>query len=140
MKIMGDPVFGAIAENIEKRMRSFEAAERALDVDKLMSHFASTPRGYMYNDGKRVTFEAMAMGVRSTFPRLRAIDGGFLDVDIVVLATDAALATARFQSTVTDLMGEETKQFGSATWLWRLIDDEWRITYGHVDHYPDTSS
>jgi ketosteroid isomerase-like protein len=137
---MPDPVFGTIAGVIETRMRSFEAAERALDADRLIAHFAGPTSGYMYNDGQKLTFEAMALEIRGSFRRLRAIDGGFEDVDVVVLATDAALATARFQSTVTSVSGSETKQHGAATWLWRLLAGEWKITYGQIDHYPETSA
>jgi ketosteroid isomerase-like protein len=137
---MHDPVFGSAAQAVEKRMRSFEAAERALDADKVLSHFAGSSRGYMYNDGQKLTFEAMMLEMRGSFRRLRSIDGGFQDIDIVVLATDAALANARFQSTITSVSGDETKQYGATTWLWRLIDGEWKITYGQIDHYPDTST
>ncbi|MCC7125186.1 MAG: GNAT family N-acetyltransferase [Acidobacteria bacterium] len=69
------------------------------------------------------------------FPTLASIDGGFVDTEVHVLASDAALVTARFHETITTRDGITLPQRGAASWLWRLRDDEWTITYGHVDHY-----
>ena len=125
-----------IVQAVEQRMRSFEAAERALDAEKLISHFAAGPEFYMYNDGQRLTYQEMTTGVRGAFPTIRSIEGGFSDLRVLALASDAALATARFQETVTDGAGGHAVQHGAATWLWRQVDGEWRIAYGHVDHHP----
>lgn len=129
-----------ITQAIEQAMRSFEAAERALDAERLIGHFAAVPDFYLYNDGDRLTYEVVSAGVRGTFPTLRSIEGGFSDVHVMVLAADAALATARFQETVTDSTGTATRLHGAASWLWRQVNGEWRIVYGHVDHYADTAS
>jgi ketosteroid isomerase-like protein len=94
----------------------------------------------MYNDGQRVTYEIMSAGVRAAFPNLRAIEGGVEDVHVLALAPDAALATASFRETVTDSTGNQTIQHGAASWLWRNEEGEWRIAYGHVDHYPGSSA
>jgi hypothetical protein len=125
-----------IVQAVEQRMRSFEAAERALDAEQLVRHFVIGPDFYIYNDGQRLTYEIMTTAVRSTLPTLRSIEGGFIDLHVMALAPDAALATARFQETVTDGKGSQTIQHGAASWLWRQIGGEWRIAYGHVDHYP----
>jgi ketosteroid isomerase-like protein len=55
-----------------------------------------------------------------------------------VLAPDAALATALFAEAITAKDGTVVRQRGAATWLWRERDGEWKIVYGHVDHYPMT--
>jgi ketosteroid isomerase-like protein len=136
---MDEPQRRQIAQTVEQALRSFEAAERALDADGLIRHFAAIPDFYLYNDGQRLSYEAMTTGVRSAFPTLRSLEGGFDDIQIIVLASDAALSTARFQETVTDRTGSSTRQHGVASWLWRQIEGEWRIVYGHVDHYPDPS-
>jgi ketosteroid isomerase-like protein len=128
-----------IVQAVEQRMRSFEAAERALDAEKLVGHFANGPDFYIYNDGQRLTYETMTTAVRSTFPILRSIEGGFIELHVMALAPDAALATARFQETVTDGTGSRTRQHGAASWLWRQMGGDWRIAYGHVDHYPGMS-
>jgi ketosteroid isomerase-like protein len=108
-----------IVQAVEQRMRSFEAAERALDAEKLVGHFAIGPDFYIYNDGQRLTYEIMTTAVRNTFPSLRSIEGGFIDLHVMALAPDTALATARFQETMTDGSGSQTIQHGAASWLWR---------------------
>jgi ketosteroid isomerase-like protein len=128
-----------IVQSVERRIRSFEAAERALDAEKLIGHFSSGPEFYMHNDGQRLTYDAIAAAVRGAFPTLRSIEGGFEDLDLMVLSPDAVLATAKFREIVTDLDGNQAGQHGAASWLWRQIEGEWRIVYGHVDHYPDPS-
>lgn len=128
-----------VVQAIGQRMRSFEAAERALDAETLVGHFATGPDFYIYNDGQRLTYEIMTKAVRGTFPTLRSITGGFIDLHVMALAPDVALATARFQETVTDRTGSQTIQHGAVSWLWRQAGGEWRIAYGHVDHYPGLS-
>jgi uncharacterized protein (TIGR02246 family) len=138
--IGAEPERNRIVQAIEQAMRSFEAAERALDADGLIRHFADVPGFHVYNDGVLLSYEAMTAGVRSAFPTLRSIDGGFSNVQVMVLAPDAALVTSKFQETVTDGAGAQMRQHGAASWLWQHVDGEWRIVFGHVDHYPDNVS
>lgn len=127
-----------IGEAIERRMASFEAAEGSLDASALLKHFSTAGDFYMHNDGQRLGFEAIAGAVRNAFPTLSALEGGFVGLEVHVLAADAALATARFRETITTTGGTPVRQQGAASWLWRLRGGEWVIVYGHVDHYPDT--
>ena len=120
-------------------MQSFEVAERALDAEALIGHFAGGPDFYIYNDGHRLTYEAMTAAVRGAFPTLQSMEGGFSDTHVIVLAPDAALATARFQETMTARDGAVVRQRGVASWLWRNTNGTWRIVYGHVDHYSDAA-
>jgi ketosteroid isomerase-like protein len=129
-----------IVKAVEEAMRAFEAAERALDAERLIAHFSGGADHYIYNDGQRVTHEALAAGVRGAFPTLQSMQGGFGDLDVMVLAPDAALVAATFEETVTTSTGERMQQRGVAPWLWRHVGGGWRIVYGHVDHYPDASS
>lgn len=62
-----------------------------------------------------------------------------MDLEVHVLASDAALATARFRETTTTAGGTTVCQQGAASLLWRLQGNEWEIAYGHVDHYPDST-
>ena len=128
-----------IATLVEEAMRSFEAAERALDAERLIAHFAGGDHHYIFNDGQRVTHDAMAAGVRGAFATLQSIEGGFNDVDVMVLGPDAALVAATFEETVTTNAGARMQQRGVASWLWRCIGDRWLIVYGHVAHYSDAS-
>lgn len=125
-----------VREAVERGMASFEAAERALDPNALVEHFAVTGDFYMYNDGVRLSRDEIVGGVMSAFPTLRSLEGGFSGLQINVLAADAALATALFEETITTQDGTVVRQRGAATWLWRERDGSWRIVYGHVDHYP----
>ena len=106
-------------------------------MDRLISHFAAVPEFHIFNDGQRLSYEVLTGGLRTTFPTLRSIDGGFSDILVMVLASGVALSTATFQETVTDGTGNIMRQYGAASWLWRQLDREWRIVYGHIDHYPD---
>lgn len=128
-----------IREAIALRMASFEAAERALDASALLEHFSDAGDFYMHNDGQRLGLEAVAGAVRSAYPTLSALEGGFVGLEVLVLASDAALATARFRETITTPGGTTVRQHGAASWLWRLRDTAWKIAYGHVDHYPDST-
>ena len=128
---------GRIREVVERRMASFEAAERALDASALVAHFSAAGDFYMHNDGQRLTAGAVADAVKQAFPTLRSLEGGFVGLEVHVLAADAALATATFHETITTQDGTVVCQRGAASWLWRCYDREWRIAYGHVDHSPD---
>jgi ketosteroid isomerase-like protein len=126
-----------VEEAVTSRMASFEAAERALDASALVEHFSAATDFYMYNDGQRLTRQAMCDGVTQAFPTLRSLEGGFSGLQVHALAGDAALATATFSETITTQDGTVVRQRGAASWLWRRDAGEWRIAYGHVDHYPE---
>ncbi len=121
-------------------MRSFETAERALDAEALISHFAESPDFRVYNDGQRLSYQAMVANIRAGFPKLREIRGGFGDIQVIVLAPDAALATAGFREAITDAEGVTTRVRGAASWLWRRVGGRWKIVYGQADHYPDSAT
>jgi ketosteroid isomerase-like protein len=122
---------------VQEAMHSFEQAERGRNSEALLAHFARVAEFHIYSDGNRLTYDAMAAYIRETFPNLRAIEGGFVDLHITVLAPDAALATGTFREATTDASGNTTRVRGAASWLWRQISGRWLIVYGHADHYPD---
>jgi ketosteroid isomerase-like protein len=134
---MDETLRHGIAVQVEGRMASFATAQRTRDAEGLLAHFRDVPEFHLYNDGQRIGYATMAAGVRAAFPTLRAIEGGFEGLEVLVLAPDAALATAAFREAVTDAAGETRRMRGAASWLWRHAGGEWRIVYGHVDHYPD---
>jgi ketosteroid isomerase-like protein len=135
---MDDRERRAVAAAVGAAMRSFEAAERALDAERLVAHFAPVPGFRVFSDGEAADYASMTAGIRAGFAALRAIEGGFHDLEVIVLAPDAALATAGFREAVTDSSGVVTRQYGAASWLWRRLEGGWRIVYGHADHRPDT--
>lgn len=123
-----------VADAVRAAMHTFEAAERAVDAEALIGHLAPVPEFHMYNDGQRLGYDALTGAVRNAFLTLRSIEGGFSDLTILVLAPDAALATASFSEALTMRDGQTIRQQGAASWLWRRLDGAWRIVYGHVDH------
>ena len=125
---------------VREAMEAFERAERGLDADALIATFAPVPGFHIYSDGKRLSYDAMTSYIRDAFPTLRSIEGGFVDLTIFVLASDAALATGTFRESTTDAAGTSARVRGAASWLWREIDGRWRIVYGHADHYPDVET
>lgn len=122
---------------VQEAMGSFAAAERALDAERLIAHFAHVPEFHVYNDGQRLSYETITANLRAGFPTLRSIEGGFENMHVFVLAPDAALVTAEFSEVTTDRSGNVTRVRGAASWLWRRSDGEWKIVYGQADHYPD---
>jgi ketosteroid isomerase-like protein len=135
---MDDTQKGRVTAAIRDAMHSFERAERERDAEALIAHFAPVPEFHIYSDGDRLSHDAMAAYIRDTFPTLRSIEGGFVDPMIWVLAPDAALVTGTFREATTDASGNTTRLRGSASWLWRPINERWQIVYGQADHYPDT--
>ena len=137
---MDDTQRKRVTAAVEAAMHSFEQAERARDAEALIAHFAPTPDFHIYSDGNRLSYDAMAAYIRETFPTLRSIEGGFVDLNIMVFAPDAALATGTFREATTDASGDTTRVRGAASWLWRQINGRWLIVYGQADHYPDVGS
>src|SRR3954469_1119817 len=111
-----------VAAAVEDAMHSFEQAERARDAEGLIAHFAAIPQFHIYSDGTRLSYDEMAAYIRRTFPTLRSIEGGFVDLNVMALAPDAALAAGTFREGTTDASGQTTRVRGAASWLWRQIN------------------
>ena len=126
-----------LANAVRTAMEAFEQAERDRNAEALIAWFARVPEFHIYIDGDRWSYDAMTSYIRETFPTLQALEGGFVDLDVTVLAPDAALTTGTFREATTDASGTTTRLRGAATWLWRLIDGRWLIVYGHADHHED---
>jgi ketosteroid isomerase-like protein len=134
---MDDALRNRVSAAVERAMHAFEQAERDRDAESLIAHFAAVPEFRIYSDGACLSYDDMAAYVRGTFPTLRSIEGGFIDLTIFVLAPDAALAVGTFREATTDASGNTTRVRGAASWLWREVGERWLIVYGHADHYPD---
>jgi len=129
-----------VTSAVQEAMCSFENAERARDAEALCAHFARVPQFHIYIDGARVSYDEITALIRQTFPTLLSLEGGFVDLNVFVLAPDAALTTGTFRETTTEVSGKVTRLRGAASWLWRRIDGRWLIVYGQADHYPDQVS
>lgn len=132
------PEHAAVIEReVDSAMRAFEAAERSLDVEGMISFFGDVPEFRMYMDTRRITYDALVAQLPAGFEEMAAVEGGFTDIEITALSPHLALASAPFRGTYTDTAGNVVRQRGVATWIWRQLRDDWRIIYGDVDHYPD---
>jgi ketosteroid isomerase-like protein len=134
---MDDVQRKAITAAVLEAMHTFEEAGRARDVDAFIGYFADISGFHVYSDGNRQSYDEVISGIRKTFPTLRSIEGGFVDLNVIVLAPDAALMSGTFREAMTDASGKTTRVRGAATWLWREINGHWLMVYGQADHYPD---
>jgi len=130
----------SVVSAVEAQMRSFEAAERDLDADRALSHFAAVPDFHVYNDGRLLTYEQVAAAVRGGFPKVRSMATPFTNLRVLVLCAESALVSATLHRAVTDSAGTVTRSQGAATWLFRKIDGQWLIVYGQLDHRPETGA
>jgi hypothetical protein len=98
-------------------MRSFQAAERALDAEALLGQLAQSPEFHVYDDGELLDYDMIRAKLHSVFPTLRSIEGGFHRMHVFVLAPDTALAAGAFREAITDGGGTVVRMRGAATWL-----------------------
>ena len=125
----------AIAAAVRARMQSFEAAERARDAERLLAHNAAPPDFQIYHDGRPGTYAALQLGVRGGLPALRSLDVTYGDVQIAVLSAEYALLSATFRrEMVIAASGATSLSEGAVSYLWRNIDGQWLIVYGHISH------
>ncbi len=113
-------------------LRSFESAQRTLDPDAVIAFLA--PEFSMLQDGVRVDRDSTVEQIRSSLPTLRAFEPRFDDVQVVVLAPDAALTSMTFRDQATAADGTITRTSGPSTLLWRLHEGRWRIAFADSDH------
>ena len=125
----------AIAAVLEARMRSFESAERSRDPERLLAHYASVPDFLIYHDGRRGTYDAMAAGVRGGLPALWSLEVTYGDLQVSLLSAESALVSATFRrEMVVESTGAASLSEGAVSWLWRNIDGQWLIVFGHISH------
>jgi ketosteroid isomerase-like protein len=123
-----------IERSVRSAVDAFAAAQRERDADAIVGHLA--PDFYMYADGTRVDYETVVGQIRSTMPSLQRLETTWSDVEVTVLARDAALVSFVFQDDVTDADGVRARVRGPTSFVWRLREGEWRLVYADADHYP----
>ena len=123
----------AIVAAVSARVRSFEAAERARDPERLLAHYASAPGFRFYHDGRRAAYDVVAAGVRKALPGVRSLEVAYGDVEVSVLSPDCALVSATFRrEMVIDATGATVRHEGGVSWVWRNVDGQWLIVHGHI--------
>lgn len=115
-------------------LKSFETAERERDVDALLARIA--PDFYMYQDGRRVDYASVVEQMKSTVPNLKRFEPSFENIEVIVLDRDTALVSMVFRDVITDANDITTRMWGPTTFLWKQIDDHWKMVYADSDHYP----
>ena len=125
----------AIVAAVRARMQSFEAAERARDPERLLAHNAPATDFQIYHDGRPGTYAVLAAGVRGALPALRSLEVAYSDIQISVLSPEYALLSATFRrEMVVASTGATNLSEGAVSYLWRNIDGQWLIVYGHISH------
>lgn len=124
----------AIAASIDSATRSFEAAERARDPERVIAHLA--PEFHMYVDGARSGYDSVAASIRATMTSFRDFEPGFESVEVIVLGHDAAVVSLTFRDSITTASGETLQFRGPTTLVWERHGADWLIVYADADHYP----
>ncbi len=125
----------AIAEEVGAALDAFADAERARDLDAMLSFL--DPSFYMYGDGVRVDYDTVVAGMRATIPTLQRFETTWSDIEVNVVAPDYAFVTMIFRDAIPDDAGVTTRARGPNTFVWRRVEGQWRIIYVDADHYPD---
>ena len=123
----------AIVASVDSATRSFEAAERARDAERVIAHLA--PEFYMYVDGVRSGYDSVAASIRGTMESFRDFEPGFHDVEVIVLGRDAAVVSMTFRDSITTASGETLQFRGPTTLVWKRHGADWLIVYADADHY-----
>ena len=124
----------AIGHSVDSATRSFEAAERARDGERLIAHLA--PDFHMYNDGVRVGYDSTVAMIRATMGALQFFEPGFADIEVMVLGPDAAAVSFTFHDVVVTAENDTLRAQGPTTLVWVRHGADWLIRYADADHYP----
>jgi ketosteroid isomerase-like protein len=133
---MTDTERQAIAASADSATRAFEAAQRAMDPERVVAHIA--PDFYMYNDGVRAGYESTVQSIRDNLGSFQYMDPRFSDLETKVLGRDAAVVSFTFRDSLVDASGATLVLRGPTTLVWERRGAEWLITYADADHYPAT--
>jgi len=134
--VLSDEQRTTIAASVDSAMTSFQSAERALDVERVIAHMA--PDFYMYSDGVRVDYNSTSAQIRGFMSALQHFEPGFANIEIKVLGRDGAVVSFTFRDSVVDGSGATMQFRGPTTMVWERRGADWLITYVDADHYTDS--
>lgn len=121
---------------IVDQMNRYVDAWASLDPDRLIAFYADDPDFRVYVDGQVATRDEVIEQVRQACSATRRFEARWEGVEVTPLGTDAALAASRFNRVIEDDSGNTTEDWGTATWVWKRVGDEWLIIHGHGVHFP----
>jgi ketosteroid isomerase-like protein len=128
----------AVTASVDSATRAFADAQRARDGARALEHIASD--FFMYADGRRLGYDSVAATVLRSYAAVRHYEPGFSNIEVIVLARDAAIASFQFRDSIVDLDGGTRRFRGATTLAWGLRGREWKILYADADHYTDPAA
>jgi ketosteroid isomerase-like protein len=118
---------------VDSAIRSFQEAERARDVERIIAHLA--PDFYIYVDGVRNSYAQSSEMIRQAMPTLDVFEPAWNDLEIRVLGRNAAVASFVFRDSMVTVDGDVTVTTGPTTLVWERRGDDWLVVYADADHY-----
>jgi ketosteroid isomerase-like protein len=130
----------AIGDSVTAAMRSYEAAIKVRDAERVLAHYVQTPQFRLVDNETVYSYDALRPMVQGLFGSLRSYEGGFGPIHVNALSRDVALADAPYTDVYTDTTGTVTRVHGVVTWVWVHGADGWRIVHGQAFSAPDTAA
>ena len=124
----------AIAAAVDSATRTFQAAERARDPERIIAHLA--PDFSMYNDGVRSSYDPVVESIRTSMPTFRHFEPQWTDLVVRVLSPDAAIISFTFRDSIVTESGDMLRFTGPTTLVWERRGTDWLIVFADADHYP----
>lgn len=119
-------------------MRSYAAALGTLQKDRIMAHYVEGPDFRLSSDGVVYTRETLSEVLAASSTKLSKMDVSWDSIRVTPLGPDAAFVIAPFRRADFAKSGAVEHIRGVATWVWVRQNGQWKMLYGHGDHYPDT--
>lgn len=126
-----------IVSEVTEAMNSYGDAIKALDIERVIGHYAKEPEFRVFMDGKISDYDAYVSQARADIGQASGIEGGLQGITVVVLGPKAAAAAAPFREVIIDKAGQRLAIKGTVTWTWVRRGPEWKILYGHASHELD---
>ena len=130
--LLEDTERAAVAAAVDSATRAFLAAQRDRDADRAIAHLA--PDFSMYNDGIRLSHDAVASSIRQTMGSFRHFASEWTDIAVRVLGRDAAVVSFTFHDSIVTTDDEILRFTGPTTLVWERRGADWLVAYAHADH------
>jgi hypothetical protein len=126
-----------ITDTILQKMNQYADALNHMDSAAWLNCYVAGDEFRLYSDGKVLSYEEMktiAGGLKNGFSSVHVS----WDTILVTLPSNTvALATAPFHRKLVDTAGNIIQDRGVANWLFVKSNGQWKMFYGHGDHYPE---
>ena len=123
----------ALAE-VEAAVWAFHAADTAKDAEAVIRLL--WPEYTMFADGSPVAYDDVVAGSREFMAGLDLFHTEWTDLRTTALGPDAVLSSFLFRDSIVTTAGDLIQARGQTTFVWQRRGGEWRILFGHADHYP----